>query len=71
MRGGLQETDVPMTPGSTLRVLGLVVTVLAILLASGEAWVERRVAVMIGDSSYQYVTQLPNVVNDATGHRPW
>ena len=40
--------------------------ILAMAFASNAAWAEKRVALIIGNSSYQTVPQLPNPSRDAT-----
>jgi uncharacterized caspase-like protein len=47
-------------------LLGTVLTVWLTLLLSQSAFAERRVALVIGNSSYQNVARLGNPANDAT-----
>ncbi|HEX4767031.1 MAG TPA: caspase family protein [Lichenihabitans sp.] len=47
------------------RVWGAVIIVVLTFLTASAAWADKRVALVIGNSNYQAVAQLPNPANDA------
>ena len=48
-----------------LRLLAFLAAVLAVMLVSGHALAEKRIALVIGNSAYKYTPPLPNPKNDA------